>query len=92
MTSLWHDTTVGAMQSVVIKLLDTMNNTNVRSQRKMRDSGVTWIGDVPEGWKVVRFVHEFSLSKGLNITKADLVPDGVAVVSYGQIHSRKQSW
>ena len=57
MTSIWHDTTVGAMQSVVIKLLDTMNNMNVRSQRKMRDSGVAWIGEVPEGWGVFKIKH-----------------------------------
>ena len=61
MTSIWHDTTVGAMQSVVIKLLDTMNNMNVRSQRKMRDSGVAWIGEVPEGWKLCRIASLYEL-------------------------------
>ena len=35
-----------------------------------------------------RFRHLFTLIKGLNITKADLVDSGVPCVSYGEIHSR----
>lgn len=60
----------------------------MRPRTEHRDSGIAWIGAVPKGWKVKRFVHEFTFAKGLNITKADLIPDGVPVVSYGQIHSR----
>ena len=40
------------------------------------------------GWRRVRLKRMFSYAKGLNITKADLVDDGVAVVSYGQIHAK----
>ena len=29
----------------------------VRGERKMRDSGVEWIGEIPEEWKVVPFRH-----------------------------------
>lgn len=61
------------------------------TQRKMKDSGVAWIGQVPEGWGVRAFRFEFSFSKGLNITKADLVDEGVPVVSYGQIHAKYNS-
>ena len=59
--------------------------------RKMRDSGVEWIGEVPEGWKVARLKSLFSYGKGLAITKADLVPKGVPVISYGQIHAKTNS-
>lgn len=61
------------------------------TKRKMKDSGVAWIGQVPEGWSVRAFRFEFSFSKGLNITKADLVDEGVPVVSYGQIHAKYNS-
>ena len=61
------------------------------TKRKMKDSGVAWIGQVPEGWGVRAFRFEFSFSKGLNITKADLVDEGVPVVSYGQIHAKYNS-
>lgn len=59
--------------------------------RKMRDSGVEWIGEVPEGWEVARLKSLFSYGKGLAITKADLVPEGVPVISYGQIHAKTNS-
>lgn len=59
------------------------------SQRKMKPSGVDWIGDVPEGWGIDKFCYRFDFAKGLNITKQDLTETGVPVVSYGQIHSKR---
>ena len=53
-----------------------------------KDSGVKWIGEIPEHWKIEPFGRHFSYGKGLPITKADLVSEGVAVISYGQIHSK----
>ncbi len=47
-----------------------------------------WVRQVPVGWRDGRLKDFFSYAKGLNITKADLVEDGVAVVSYGQIHAK----
>lgn len=32
---------------------------------KMKDSGVEWIGEIPEGWKVVRFKHVASIKSNL---------------------------
>jgi len=58
-------------------------------KQKMKDSGVAWIGEVPEGWKVGKFCYEFDFSKGLDITKDDLVEEGTSVISYGQIHSKQ---
>ena len=53
-----------------------------------KDSGVPWIGQVPAGWEVETFGKHFTFGKGLPITKADLVPEGIAVLSYGQIHAK----
>ena len=47
-----------------------------------------WVRQVPAGWRDGRLKDFFSYAKGLNITKADLVEDGIAVVSYGQIHAK----
>lgn len=58
---------------------------------KYKDSGISWIGDVPEHWEVSPFRSQFSLGKGLPITKDDLIEDsesGIPVISYGQIHSK----
>lgn len=57
----------------------------------MKDSGVEWIGEIPEGWEVIPFKQMYNLGKGLSITKADLVEKGVPVISYGQIHSKNNT-
>lgn len=59
--------------------------------REMRDSGVEWIGEVPKSWNIRRLKYELSFSKGLSITKADLIDEGISVVSYGQIHSKNNT-
>ena len=56
--------------------------------RKMKDSGIAWIGEIPEGWNVLRLKSLFSFGKGLPITKENLEETGVPVISYGQIHSK----
>lgn len=57
-----------------------------------KDSGVQWLGEIPEHWKIVPFKSVFELSKGLSITKANLVEEGVDVISYGQIHSKQNKY
>lgn len=54
----------------------------------MKDSGVEWIGEIPEKWSVVPLKSKFSFGKGLPITKDDLVEEGIPVISYGQIHAK----
>lgn len=48
-----------------------------------------WFGELPEGWNMVPLSALFRFSKGLSITKADLVKTGEPVISYGQIHSKQ---
>ncbi len=60
-------------------------------ERQYKDSGLRWIGKIPETWKVDRFKNRFKTGKGLNITKGDLVSEGIPVVSYGQVHSKKNT-
>lgn len=55
---------------------------------KMKDSGIDWIGEIPEEWGVTKFKYFFNTNKGLSITKENLVEEGVPVISYGQIHSK----
>ena len=54
----------------------------------MKDSGIEWLGEIPEHWDEVSFRFCFSLNKGLNITKANLISNGVPCVNYGEIHSK----
>ena len=48
-----------------------------------------WFGSLPGGWKMVPLSALFRFGKGLSITKSDLVSNGSAVISYGQIHSKE---
>lgn len=57
-----------------------------------KDSGVQWLGEIPKGWECVPFKSIFEIGKGLSITKADLVEDGVKVISYGQIHCKSNKF
>lgn len=56
--------------------------------RKMKDSGIEWIGEIPQEWKIQPLKSLFSFGKGLPITKEDLKEKGISVISYGQIHSK----
>lgn len=60
----------------------------IRPGRKMKPSGIEWIGDIPEEWGVSATKNLFEFGKGLSITKADLVESGIPVISYGQIHAK----
>jgi type I restriction enzyme S subunit len=74
-------------QSLITEAVTKGLNPNA----KLVPSGIDWIGEIPEGWKVVRFKSLFNTGKGLNITKGDLVLNGIPVVSYGQVHSKLNS-
>ncbi len=55
---------------------------------KLKDSGVEWIGEIPEHWETTKFRYLFNLGKGLTITKENLRDEGVFCVNYGEIHSK----
>ena len=52
-----------------------------------KDSGIEWVGEIPEGWEISTFKYLFDTNKGLTITKENLVEVGIPVINYGQIHS-----
>lgn len=46
---------------------------------KYKDSGIEWIGEIPEQWDVKKFGYLFDFSRGLGITKQDLLDEGYHV-------------
>ena len=50
-----------------------------------------WVEEIPENWEIIKLKHLFTFGKGLPITKADLIDDGLPIVSYGQIHSKENT-
>ena len=45
----------------------------------MKNSGVEWIGEIPDEWEVTPLTALFSFGKGLPITKEDLKENGIPV-------------
>lgn len=56
--------------------------------REMKESGLEWIKKIPKEWEVNRIKYLFKSTKGLSITKENLIEEGLPVISYGQIHSK----
>ena len=54
---------------------------------KLKDSGVDWLGNVPEHWEVVRLGGIGRFSKGNGGTKEDEVPAGIPCIRYGDIYT-----
>lgn len=56
----------------------------------MKDSGIEWIGEIPESWEIKRAKYiATSIFKGNGITKEDIVADGdLPCVRYGEIYSK----
>ncbi|KUJ71660.1 restriction endonuclease subunit S [Thiomicrospira sp. WB1] len=53
-----------------------------------KDSGIEWLGEIPEHWEIKKLRYFFRFSKGLTITRANLVEEGIPCVSYGEVHSK----
>ena len=85
-----------AMQQKMIDLLNERKQIIIQNavtkgldeNVEMKESGVEWIGRIPKHWEVEPFSRHFTFGKGLPITKANLQEEGVAVISYGQIHAK----
>lgn len=55
---------------------------------KLKDSGVEWIGEIPEGWEVKRLASFGKFSKGGGFSKSDLIESGVSAILYGDIYTK----
>ncbi|MGQ1890681.1 restriction endonuclease subunit S [Thermophagus sp. OGC60D27] len=71
-------------QAIINEAVTKGLNPNV----PMKDSGIEWLGEIPEHWDVIQMRHCFSFTKGLSITKEALSETGIPCVNYGEIHSK----
>lgn len=53
-----------------------------------KESGVEWLGEIPEHWKISKLRYQFVFGKGLTITKEHLQDEGIPCVNYGEVHSK----
>ena len=56
----------------------------------MKDSGVSWLGEVPEHWEVKSLGRIGQLFKGNGGNKGDEVPSGIPCVRYGDLYTRHE--
>lgn len=71
-------------QSLISEIITKGLDTDV----ELKNSGIEWISKIPLNWEVLPFKVVFTLNKGISITKADLIDEGVPVINYGEIHSK----
>lgn len=84
-----HEITL--LEEMKQQLIDSIVTAGLRSLPTIHNKDIRWDIDYPSHWKLQRIRELFSFRKGLSITKANLEESGVPVISYGQIHSKKNS-
>lgn len=55
---------------------------------KFKQSGIEWIGEIPEHWEVKRLASFGKFSKGGGFSKANLTESGVSAILYGDIYTK----
>ena len=60
----------------------------MKKYEKYKDSGIEWIGEIPEGWDITRLANFGVFHKGRGVSRADLTETGVPVVLYGDIYTK----
>jgi type I restriction enzyme S subunit len=65
-------------------------NGQLISPIKVKDSGIKWLGNIPEHWEVRRLANIGTFSKGGNISRAELIEDenGIPAILYGDIYTK----
>lgn len=72
-------------QAVISKAVTKGINPEVT----LKESGIKWLGDIPEHWELRRLASFGNFSKGGNVSKGDLVENGEkAVILYGDIYTK----
>lgn len=54
-----------------------------------KPSGLSWIGEIPSHWGVIEISRLFNFQRGISFTKDLFCESGVPVITYGQVHSKK---
>jgi type I restriction enzyme S subunit len=70
--------------SLINEVITKGLNPNV----KMKDSGVEWIGDIPEHWEMKRVSNFGTFFKGSGIKKDEVKEFGLPCIRYGEIYTK----
>lgn len=53
-----------------------------------KDSGIEWIGEIPEHWEIARMANNGFFYKGKGVSKSQISKDGLPVILYGDIYTK----
>lgn len=92
----WHGAQTASLIRAKKKIIALLNEQKqaiihraitrgVDPKAKLKPSGVTWIGDVPEGWEVKRLKWAMRLQRGFDLPADKRIPGPHPVVSSGGI-------
>lgn len=62
--------------------------SDLPSYSDYKESGVEWLGEIPSHWLLIKNKFILNFSKGLTITKENLIDEGIPCVNYGEVHSK----
>lgn len=82
---------IALLEEMKMRLIDNTVIKGKHDSRLIHNDDIRWDIDYPEHWRIQHIRESFSFRKGLSITKANLEETGIAVISYGQVHSKKNS-
>lgn len=82
---------IDLLNEIKSNIIDRVATRGVVASDVVHNDDVRWDIDYPKHWQIQRIRESFSFRKGLSITKANLEESGIAVINYGQVHSKRNS-
>ena len=79
---------IGLLKEQRASIINQVVTKGLNPNAKMKHSGVEWIGDIPEGWGLVRLKKFGTFFKGNGIKKEDLRINGIRCIRYGEIYTK----
>jgi type I restriction enzyme, S subunit len=58
---------------------------------KMKDSGVEWIGEIPESWEIIKLKYLVTFDSGYSFNSSDYVDEGVNLIRIGSLYDNTLS-
>lgn len=82
---------IKSLSTLKTRIIDDTTIKGLSHTELSHNEDERWNIDYPAHWNIQRMRECFKFRKGLSITKANLEESGVPVISYGQVHSKKNS-
>ncbi len=82
---------ITSLSEMKAKIIDDATIRGVKNSTLKHNDDIRWDINYPKSWDIKRMRECFTFRKGLSITKTNLEESGIPVISYGQIHSKKNT-